>query len=298
MRLLSAGFAWLLGLVVVFRADAAWEIRRLLPDNTQRALAAVEAGHVTRPALCLNDGAGAAVIDLGRVERGTLTTYLTRLSTPAQVSFLTLSLAVAGHENGADVCQFEYPPRRLARAWRECAVHVREDAARAAIVVRAEAGPRDVCLAAPFLRTLRPAAEPPILVILIAALRADRLALFNRAVPLGRELQRFAADGIVFENARSPSSKTRPAVATLLTGLSPLVHRVVGGLDSVSAALDTLPEILRRHGYRTFAWSTNPNVLPIWGFDQGFDVFVDVGATTRAGRKADASLVLARARQA
>ena len=42
----------------------------------------------------------------------------------------------------------------------------------------------------------------------------------------------------------------------------------------------------------TAGWSANPNVLPLWGFDQGFDTFVDVGAFRWASDKSDGRRVL------
>jgi len=76
-------------------------------------------------------------------------------------------------------------------------------------------------------------------------------------------------------------------MASFFTGLSPQRHRVFGRLDVLAPGLLTLPEILQRHGYTTLAWSTNPNLLPMWGFGQGFDVFFDVRAARPGTAKTD-----------
>jgi arylsulfatase A-like enzyme len=106
---------------------------------------------------------------------------------------------------------------------------------------------------------------------------------------VGESLARLAEDAIVFEHARSTSSWTRTAAASLLTGLSPQRHRVFDRLDIAAAELLTLPEILQGHGYQTVAWSGNPNVLATWGFAQGFDEFVDLAIIPYKSQKTDAA---------
>jgi arylsulfatase A-like enzyme len=105
---------------------------------------------------------------------------------------------------------------------------------------------------------------------------------------VGESLARLAEDAIVFEHARSTSSWTRTAAASLLTGLSPQRHRVFDRLDIASAELLMLAEVLQGHGYQTLAWSGNPNVLATWGFAQGFDEFVDLAITPYESQKTDA----------
>ncbi len=53
----------------------------------------------------------------------------------------------------------------------------------------------------------------------------------------------------------------------------------------------TLAQRLRHAGYATVAFSTNPNVLPFWGFAPGFDRFVDVGAESWTANS-DSAVVL------
>jgi arylsulfatase A-like enzyme len=65
-------------------------------------------------------------------------------------------------------------------------------------------------------------------------------------------------------------------VASLLTGLEPLDHGVVGLEDRLPAAAHTLPERLRAAGYRTAALSTNWHVSAHSGMRQGFEEFLFV----------------------
>jgi choline-sulfatase len=59
----------------------------------------------------------------------------------------------------------------------------------------------------------------------------------------------------------------------VLTGLGPLAHGVETLDDSLPAAAATLPEVLKAAGYRTAAFSTNPQVSAGTGLAQGFDDF-------------------------
>jgi arylsulfatase A-like enzyme len=129
-------------------------------------------------------------------------------------------------------------------------------------------------------------------VVLTDTLRADSLGLYRPASSLGTALGGLAEDGIVFERAISSSSWTRTAVATLLTGLDATTHAVLERDDKLPTGVGGLPQSFRAAGYETLAWSSNPNVVPLWGFDAGVDVFTDASATAWPKEKADASAIL------
>jgi arylsulfatase A-like enzyme len=99
----------------------------------------------------------------------------------------------------------------------------------------------------------------------------------------GRAGPAFAAladDGIVYRRAFSVTSWTRPSVASLLTGFPPAVHGVFDRQDRLPGSISRLPVVLAEAGWHTAAFSTNPNVLPLWGFLDGFDRFVDIDTET------------------
>jgi arylsulfatase A-like enzyme len=93
-----------------------------------------------------------------------------------------------------------------------------------------------------------------------------------------------AAEGVLFENAVAHSSWTRPSVASILTGLTPLEHGVRRRPDRLADDLQTLPEILHAAGWHTAAFSPNPHVSSATGFGQGFDHFEMLLDDTRAQR--------------
>jgi choline-sulfatase len=115
--------------------------------------------------------------------------------------------------------------------------------------------------------------RPNVVVYLVDTLRADRLGCYGGAKPLSPNVDAFARGATLFERAVAQSTWTRPAVASLLTGLSPLAHGVETLDDRLPEAATTLPELLHAAGYRTAGWSTNPQVSAGTGLAQGFDDF-------------------------
>ena len=116
-------------------------------------------------------------------------------------------------------------------------------------------------------------ARPNVVVYLIDTLRADHLGIYGYSRPTSPNIDRFAADGILFENALAQSSWTRPAVVSILTGLAPRRHGVNRRQDALAGSVDTLSELLAREGYATAGYVTNGNAGPNFGVDRGFESF-------------------------
>jgi arylsulfatase A-like enzyme len=98
----------------------------------------------------------------------------------------------------------------------------------------------------------------------------------------GPAFARLAGDGVLYRRAFSVTSWTRPSVASLLTGFGPAVHGVFDRQDRLPGSIPRLPAFLAEAGWHTVAFSTNPNILPLWGFLDGFDRFVDIDTETWA----------------
>jgi arylsulfatase A-like enzyme len=86
-----------------------------------------------------------------------------------------------------------------------------------------------------------------------------------------------------FAEARAQSSWTKPAMATLLTGVHPVTHGAVRRASGISTGVVTLAERLREAGYETAMFTTNPTVGAKFGFDRGFDHYAYLHA--KEGRK-------------
>jgi arylsulfatase A-like enzyme len=122
-----------------------------------------------------------------------------------------------------------------------------------------------------------PAQERPnILLYVVDTLRADSLAPYGNPVIETPAATRLAREGTLYERAYAHSSWTRPSIASLLTGRLPGAHRVEGRRDRAAEELRFLPEALAEVGYHTGAIVTNPNVGAFFGFDQGFEEFVEL----------------------
>ncbi|MCH2171961.1 sulfatase [Myxococcota bacterium] len=113
--------------------------------------------------------------------------------------------------------------------------------------------------------------RPPIVVYLIDTLRPDHLSAYGYGRPTSPSMEAFARDGVSFQNALAQSSWTKPAVASLFTGLSPQLHGTLAPRDGLSPELPLLAEILQQAGYRTLGVVANGNASNAFGFGRGFD---------------------------
>lgn len=131
-------------------------------------------------------------------------------------------------------------------------------------------------------RELRGAArEPRVPVVLVVndTMRRDRLGVYGGKARTPA-FDAFARENLRFDHAYSQAPWTRPAIASLFTGLVPAQHGV--GLErgaerktprALAPELVTLAELLQAAGYRTAAFVSNPWMEPSFGFGQGFDVY-------------------------
>jgi len=110
-----------------------------------------------------------------------------------------------------------------------------------------------------------------VVLLTVDTLRADAIGSRPGEPSSTPNIDRLAVDSMVFDNARSPAPWTKPAVVSILTGLSPVVHQIMRGPTLVPDQLVTLPELLQGAGYRTGAVGENPFLHARYNFDQGFE---------------------------
>jgi arylsulfatase A-like enzyme len=96
-------------------------------------------------------------------------------------------------------------------------------------------------------------------------------------------VDRLAREGILFEQAFSTSSWTRPAMASLLTGLRPARHGVESRRASLGDAVTTLPEWLADAGYDSALVTANPQIGSFFGFARGFGATYELYGRRSAG---------------
>ncbi len=164
------------------------------------------------------------------------------------------------------------------RQWVPAQVDLSRHAGSAELVLEtrgyeAEGGLRVAYWGAPALTTANVRA-PLVVIYLVDTLRADHTTTYGYHRDTTPELQKFAARSVVFEQAISQASWTKPAVASLLTSLLPGRHRAVQLRDRLDSGLLTLPEMLGAKGFSTGAAIANS---VIYGkgtsFEQGFDFY-------------------------
>jgi arylsulfatase A-like enzyme len=125
----------------------------------------------------------------------------------------------------------------------------------------------------------QPVPTPPVIVLVIDALRADEPSYAGNPRPTTPNLDAFRRDAVDFAQAIAPSTFTKSSIASLFTSRSAYEHglywgsREVDGVlraDLLSQAEVTLAELFREKGYLTTAWVQNSHLRSFMGFDQGF----------------------------
>lgn len=123
-----------------------------------------------------------------------------------------------------------------------------------------------------------------VIMILEDTLRADHLSTQGYARETSPARSRFMdAQGIVFLNAHSQATKTRPSIPSLMTALYPTATGVWDFSDTLSDRYLTLAEIMRAQGFETASFIQNGNAGPYAGVHQGFSSLRDassIGETT------------------
>jgi arylsulfatase A-like enzyme len=132
--------------------------------------------------------------------------------------------------------------------------------------------------------------QPNLVLISIDTLRADHLGSYGDAGALTPNLDRFAAEGIVFEHAITSSPWTLPAMASLFTAQYPRHHRAGDitnrrdplGRSALPPESWTLTRTLRERSYWTQAIVTNPYLALRYGLGTGFDAYENVSIQSEA----------------
>ncbi len=113
-----------------------------------------------------------------------------------------------------------------------------------------------------------------VVIVLVDALRADRLGVYGSTANLTPLLDALGREGVVFEAAQATSTWTRASIASLFTSRYPSSNRVRTFEDGLDGAYETLAEALTPAGVEGVAVTTNGNAGREFGFDQGFESFV------------------------
>ncbi len=297
-RVAGAGLACSLCFLLPACTHVDNRVTRPLESRANLILEPAQVGTDTRLVLHISaNERGIRRLRLGRLAAGELRTFLA--VEPASQGFALAELRLQGQglvarllADEPALCRQSWNPPSDSQLWRECRLKIPRDYPSAELTIRFEASAQTgLMLSSPVIVPARASVRPPVFVLLIDSVRRDVLRSFDPSRLTGKALDRLARDSIVFDDLRTPSSSTRTSVASLMTGVLPGRHKVYDRLDVLSSKLPTLQSFLQHAGYYTTAWSTDPNILPLWGFARGFDRFVDVGLYAWAKNKADSNEV-------
>lgn len=119
------------------------------------------------------------------------------------------------------------------------------------------------------------ASPPNVLLIMLDTTRTDCLGCYGAEDGVTPNIDGLASESMLFEQAVTPEPLTRPAVATMLTGLYPRSHGVDTNTKSLDAGFVTLAEALQARGYVTGAFMAASVLSGYYGTDQGFDSYTE-----------------------
>ena len=114
-----------------------------------------------------------------------------------------------------------------------------------------------------------------VLMIVIDTLGTGHLGTWTQGLDTSPNIDALAAGGIRFSRASSTAPWTQPAVASLMTGLTPSRHGVLHLFDKLPEDNLTLAEALAARGFKTAGVVSHFLINRDQGFGQGFEVYTD-----------------------
>jgi arylsulfatase A-like enzyme len=147
---------------------------------------------------------------------------------------------------------------------------------------------------------------PNILLITLDTTRRDHLGFYGYGVPTSPNLDRLAAESLVYTNAYAVSSWTMPTHASMFTGKFPSAHGAIydpEGPLTLSEGIEgnygayrarpiaekevTLAMLLTEHGYTTGGVVAGPWMKKVFHLNRGFEHYDDDNVTALNGRPAE-----------
>jgi arylsulfatase A-like enzyme len=115
---------------------------------------------------------------------------------------------------------------------------------------------------------------PNVLFLVLDTYRRDHLGVYGATEVETPNLDAFAEEAIVFDDAASTSTWTLPSMASVYTGREPQHHTAIGGKRlRVPETMPFMAEILRTRGYETWALVAVDYLGKGFGMDRGFQQF-------------------------
>ena len=112
------------------------------------------------------------------------------------------------------------------------------------------------------------------MLLTIDTLRPDMLGCYGKTPSPSPNIDRIASEGIQFNQAITGGSWTQAAFPVILT--STYASMYGGCLGPLHPNRPSPIEALAAHGYSTAGFSTSPLLSKQYGYDRGFDHFIDL----------------------
>lgn len=117
--------------------------------------------------------------------------------------------------------------------------------------------------------------HPNVVLISLDSLRPDHLGCYGYKTRTGaqtsEQVDRVAAEGVLFENAVSTTTWTLPSHHALMSGLPDLAHGVLSDGYGPTRSRVQLAQLLADAGYATAGFYSGPYLGPQYGFGDGFE---------------------------
>ena len=126
-----------------------------------------------------------------------------------------------------------------------------------------------------------PKGSPPIVLVSMDTLRADRLGVYGNPGGLTPNLDKFAKEAVVFDGAYSQAIQTAPSHASVFTSRYPSEQTDAGHQPSLPPDATTLARLLALYGYDTAAFVGGADLSPFRKLNVGFNTYlasVDFGS--------------------
>jgi arylsulfatase len=136
-----------------------------------------------------------------------------------------------------------------------------------------------------------PPEKPPVILITIDTLRADRLGCYGYFRETSPFLDLFAEEAILFENVIAPMATTLPSHLSLLTSTHPLRHGILSNVDYFKQAFEgegrirTAAQMFSDIGYETAAFVSASPLRALTGISIGFETFNEPDSTQRIAQE-------------
>jgi len=121
----------------------------------------------------------------------------------------------------------------------------------------------------------KPISKPKqnVILIVVDTLRADHLGCYGYKKDITPNLDKLAADGILYKRAISTAPWTLPAIGSILSSQYPSALGIYDSPDSLNPKFPLLPKILKKHGYSTNGIISCSMLTKNLGFGKGFDQY-------------------------